>query len=763
MAEGVIFCLAYCVGLLGVSLLVHDSGWELLPGVFLSGLGLLGVGVVAAIALPRKWRLGPSAPVYLLAGLLALSATFYYWGRSPIPAIDDISRLLDRGEQAGAEQVIWGTVKDAPELTRSGRTRFWLQAKQVRPRDERGDYMGEPEAVSGNLYITIASDRADGVFPGQALRLGGNLYAPSRPKNPNGFDFKTFLADKETFAGFSADWLKPEDASQRPGLGLWRLRQRIAAAHQQGLGLSVGPLVSAMALGRRAVNLPYDIQDAFIQAGLAHTLAASGFHVSLVLGVMLGLFKGRNPKLQVAAGAIALVIYVGLTGAQPSVMRAALMGAGALIGLAVDRRVKPLGCLLMAVTILLMGQPHWIDSIGFRLSVAATFGLIVTVQPLTRWLDFLPSAMAPLLAVPVAAYLWTIPLQLYYFNTLSTYSILLNMAVTPLVMVISLGGIATGMIAAILPPLGSLLAWPLQWPSRLLIAIVQWSNQQPGSSLATGHLSLAQMVGLYGLFLLGWRQPWFQRRRWLVGCTAVMVAIGPLWLQTSTTFQATVLAAGRDPVLVAQDYHQTLLVNSGEAKTAFYTVNPFLKQAGKNRLDWAIALPHNSPDAWRTITAQTPVNQLYSAVDIPATADVKAVEPLKPGEPQTFGRFQLQSLGAENSILQLTLPEDHPWLLLLGLSIEAQKQLAKAATGLASEVLWWDGGPLADELLDVVQPQTAIASGYEVDDKTETVLSDRAIQLFITERDGAVLWTPTTGFEGYLRSRKHRRTPQGLL
>ena len=92
---------------------------------------------------------------------------------------------------------------------------------------------------------------------------------------------------------------------------LWQLRQRIVDAHQRWLGEPKGPVVSAMTLGRRAVNLPYEIQDAFIEAGLAHTLAASGFHVSLVLGLVLALLKSRLPKTQAIAGAIALLILLG--------------------------------------------------------------------------------------------------------------------------------------------------------------------------------------------------------------------------------------------------------------------------------------------------------------------------------------------------------------------------------------------------------------------------------------------------------------------
>jgi competence protein ComEC len=288
------------------------------------------------------------------------------------------------------------------------------------------------------------------------------------------------------------------------GWGLWQIRQRIVQAHIDGLGDDQGSLVSAMALGRRAVQVPYDLQDAFIQAGLAHTLAASGFHVSLVLGLVLGVLRWpviqvrlAHPGLaQLWIGSAVLGGYVLMTGAQPSVMRAALMGLGALVGLALERSVKPLGCLLLAVTLLLLWNPTWIDDIGFRLSVMATLGLMVSVQPLTDRLGWLPPTLASLLAVPLAAYFWTIPLSLYHFNTLTTYSVLINMVATPLVTVISLGGMISGLVALAIPALGSALASLLWLPTTLLVALVNGSIRLPSSTLTMGHIALWQLFGL---------------------------------------------------------------------------------------------------------------------------------------------------------------------------------------------------------------------------------------------------------------------------
>ncbi|MFQ4139160.1 ComEC/Rec2 family competence protein [Nodosilinea sp. PGN35] len=757
---------AYCAGLFWVSLWVRHLGLSLWVGVAVAGMGAIAAAGLAALVLSSRWRRGPTAALWLGAGAIALVAALNYGLRYPVPAALDISSLLAQGEAAGAEQIVWGQVEEMPRLTRSGRGQFWLNAHQVRRLDADANPLGAPGRVQGKLYVTVPAEQVEGMFPGQRVQVQGKLYAPALPKNPNAFNFRQYLASQGCFAGFAGQSVTAEKGQLPPRWALWRVRVRIARAHAAGLGIPEGPLVSAMALGRKAVNVPYDIQDAFIQAGMAHTLAASGFHVSLVLGVVLavmgqGAIAARLPnpvQAKVIAGSVALVVYVLITGGQPSVMRAALMGAGVLAGMALERSVKPLGCLLLAVTLLLLVNPTWIDDIGFRLSVMATFGLMVAVKPIAERLEWLPTTLAAVAAVPLAAYLWTIPLSLFYFNTLTTYSILLNMVTTPLVMVISLGGMVSGLAAAVWPWLGSSLAWLLWLPTHLLIALVRWEVGLPGSALATGHIALWQMVGLYGLYgLWGWGPTVWrsQRRRGLVALLTVGLALGPLLYRGATLSQVTVLAAGRDAVMVVQDGRSPLMVNSGTDKTAFYTVVPFLRQAGINQLASAIHGDDSDRDNWLTIAEKTPIRNFYGARDALAAAPaVKQFHPLTAGQVQPVNRQRVQYLQDGARGLRLNLLNRHPWLLLPRLSPEQQVPWVAAHPGLQSEVLWWHGEALAEEAIDAVRARVAIASAASIDETTEQRLRDRGVQVFCTERDGAITWNPRRGYRAYLAARQ---------
>ncbi len=748
----------YCAGLLLVSLLVRHLGLEPWPGAFLAGVMCLILGCVAAIAIPRWWRTGPWASLWLIAGTLGLAASLNYGWQYPVPNATDVSHRLERASNTGVQQEVWGVIQEMPRLTRSGQGQFWLKTDQIRGYSAEDLPLSSPEAVSGTLYVTVPAEEIEDVFPGQRVEVRGKLYAPSIPKNPNAFNFRQYLADHYSFAGFSGQWVNLERGSQPSRWALWRLRQRIAKAQESGLGTPAGPLISAMALGRKAVNVPFEVQDAFIRAGLAHTLAASGFHVSLVLGVVLGIMghpaiatRFLNPVLpKVIAGVVALAGYVLLTGGQPSVLRASLMGCGVLVGLAMERQVKPLGCLLLAVTILLLVNPLWIDNIGFNLSVMATLGLIVSVKPLTEWLEWLPTTLATVVAVPIAAYFWTIPLSLYYFNTLTTYSLLLNMVVTPLVLVLSLGGIFTGLVAAFSPGIGAMLAWVLWLPAQGLIWLVNWEVSLPGSSLATGHISLGQMFGLYGLYILGWQHPWFKRRRWLVGLLLLLLAMAPLWYGKVTQAKVTVLAAGNDAVLVVQNRHTSLLVNSGTEKTGFYTVVPFLKQAGINRIHDALDWEDSDGNNWETIGATAPIQNFWTrGQQVKHSAPIGQSHRLMSGQPISLGHQQVEWLSAESSVARLDLADGQRWLMAAGLTQEADLLLLHHPH-LPSEVLWWDGKALSRDFLAAVGPKAAIASAYSIHPATEQYLLQQGVEVYCTEKDGAVTWNQRQGYRAYL-------------
>jgi len=711
-----ILCLAFIAGLLSTAFV-----W--------GGYAVLSIGIVASVFIKRFWRGSPKPQVWLIAGIIGLLASLYFQARIPQPATNDISRLIENQQQVVTVQ---GKITSTPRLTRSQRGQFWLATSWL-----------EGSKVTGKVYVTVPLLQATGLYPGQRIAVTGVLYQPSIATNPGSFDFRAYLARESTFAGLSGRRVEVTEGQKTPKWGWWKIRQKIVRSQVRWLGSPEGSLVSSMVIGGKAVDLPYDIRDLFVQVGLAHALAASGFQTSLILGVMLALLRQFSLVLQVSFTGGALLLFLGLTGMQPSVLRAVVMGFAVLIAIGTKRKVKPLGSLLFAATLLLLFNPLWIWDLGFQLSFLATLGLLVTVPPLVKRLDWLPVAIATLIAVPLAATLWTLPLQLQVFGVVPLYSLVVNVLSTPLISVISIGGIISAIASIIYPLAGSALAWLLYYPTHFLIGLIGFFAQLPGNSIAVGRISVLQLLMVYGLIILAWLQPWWQKRSWLVGIIAMGIILIPIWHSQATVFRATVLATASEPVLVIQDQGKVVLVNSGDLNTVRFTVLPFLQQQGINQIEWAIATDsETSHRSWEEINRRLPVKNFYTSTSsterTPALVSVwRSERTLIAGDT----KIQINDDG-----LQLQIKEQ-TWLLLTNVGSDEQKQLVSVKKLPDAQVLWWSGEALAEEILAAVKPEVAIASAIDLNADTLSLLDRNKIQLLWTGRDGAIQWTPKEKFE----------------
>ncbi len=515
-----------------------------------------------------------------------------------------------------------------------------------------------------------------------------------------------------------------------------------------------------MVLGNKAVDLVGDIRDRFIAAGLAHVFAASGFQVSLLLGVALKLTNRLSSKLQLVVGLGTIFTYLGLTGLQASVLRAGLMGSGVVIAIALDTKVKPLGSLLLAATIILLFDPLLIGDVGFQLSFLATLGLIVTSPALQARLDWLPPAIATSITVPLAASIWVLPLLSYVFNSLATYSILVNIISTPLITVISLGGMISAIAALLIPMVGSAIAWTLYYPTWWLIEITKFFTNLPGSSWAVGQISLGALLAIYGLFCLVWLNQWWQRRWWLVLWFAVAFVVVPIGYNRLNLLQVTVLAAKQEQIVVVQDRGKVILINSGKDNTAKYSVLPFLAQQGINHIDYAIALDSqsNSKAEWLEINAAVPIRYFVNSLPLQVVPDFKSIKKQSADQDINLKSSQI-AIDSQRSILQLTINK-HTWLILARSDRHAQnikEYIQQQNIPSKPLVLLTSENTLPPELLKMLQPEIAIGKNHEIK-KYIAKQASQQIEIYTTQENGAIRWTPQEGFKTMLETSQRNNT-----
>lgn len=741
--NGAIFCLAWIVGLLSTS---QSWGWMVLLGMGLGLMGLRWISLRYPWPMLYPWRRGPSVKVWLLALGIALIASGYLYVRIPSPGRQDISRVIQQNGAEGQVRVT-GVVESMPRLTRSQKVQMQVKVLKLRPNPKL-------KSVRGLLYVTLPHEQGKDLHPGQRVAISGYLYKPRRSSVPHGFDFENYLTRSGIFAGLRG---KTVTIQQSGGTwGGWALRQRIVRSHAQFLGEDKGALVSAMVLGHRTVDLSFDLRNRFVQVGLAHALAASGFQVSIILSGLLKVTENASPRIQILAGLGGLMLFGVLSGFEPSVSRAVLMGMASLGAVATDRKLNSVGVLLMVAAVLLFLQPLWIWDLGFQLSFLATLGLIVTVPPLTQKLDWLPPVFASLLAVPIAAMLWTLPLQLFQFGIAPLYGLLANVCVTPLLILLTLGGFCSGLVAIFWPWLGSLLAWSLALPAQGLIWLVTQISQLPGTSLTLGTISIWQLVVLYGLLVSVWLLPIWKQRLPLLMALAVGVIILPVWHMQTHRFQITIFDRASPPMMVAQQPGATLVLNSGDRNTASQTLVPFLQRQGITQVDLALAtdLWPRWQSGWPALLQRMPVEMLapISLSNISTFMGLMKQSPMQPdqfrvlqvGERLTQNQIDVMVWRHQPTVLQFTV-DQALWLVVAGQSQGLVPWLQTAEVA-SPQVLWWST-KLDSEVIRALAPQVLILTSQTVDPQILMQLQDEIPQVYWTPRDGAVQWTRDRGFE----------------
>jgi competence protein ComEC len=733
---GIILCFSYIVGLLFTGIFsspVHGFLRQQWAGFFIF---ITIATILVTVFLPRFWHFSPQRIWLFSSGVIVLFAIVYFHLRLPHQSFNDVSYQLSKFEDNFSPLVqVTGEVITNPKLTRKNKIKFVLKAKSFNLSSQT------TEKVTGKLYVTVPLLQATGLYPSQKVTLTGKLYQPSTVVNPGGFDFQAYLFRQGIFAGFTANELKINQEGNALDWGLWQLRNRIIRTHLRYLKVPLGNTLSSIVLGGRAVDLPYEIQDLFIRIGLIHVLSVSGFHVSLWLGSILFLSKHFSQKIQLIIGFFSLLIYPLFTGFYPSVLRASLMGFAVLIGMISDRRVNSFGSLLLAATILLLINPLWIWDLGFQLSFLATLGLISLLPAITTRLDWLPPNLAGLIAVPLAASIWVLPLQCYTFYTIPLYGVIVNMIVTPLVIIISLGGMISALMGIFFPLGGSAIAFLLSYPLLILIKIGEIFAILPGSFFATGKISLAALLFCYFLFIAIWLIPWCQKHWQLVSLFLLMAVIIPIVINKINLNQVTVLATNKEPIMIIQNQGKITLINPEDRDTFEYNLLPFLAHQGINKIDSLILFNANqeSRDNWLLNFQNISTSKVF------LTANSNK-DNLQLDKNSSISDNQIKLISQKPPILDLEIFSKN-WLLLLE---KLPQQVNINLKNLKTDILLWSGVDFNSDWLNTLKPQVAIAFKYAISPTLKRQLEKHQIKVYSTKNDGAIQYQPKRGFQSYI-------------
>ncbi|TGH20688.1 MAG: hypothetical protein ERJ68_06485 [Aphanocapsa feldmannii 277cI] len=310
--------------------------------------------------------------------------------------------------------------------------------------------------TAGRVLLRFPCDAA--LASGDGLMVsGGRWQRVSEGVTP------LLTSPRERFARRGIHWqvraerVAPVAVSISPAL---RLRRHLQQRFNQWVSPPADQLLTSLLMGRRQSDLPSQLLQGVAALGLSHVVAASGYHLSILLAAGLVLLGGmprqhaarrRGWRLLLAGVAVGS-LFLALAGAQASVVRALAMAAMALWARSRRRRARSLLVLWMVLLVMLLLRPRWGLDLGFQFSALATLGLLLGAPRLQNWLGrWLPDRLAAALAVPLAANLFTLPLQLSSAGVIPWLAIPANLLLLP-------------WFALLWPSCPWVHCWPGPWP-----------------------------------------------------------------------------------------------------------------------------------------------------------------------------------------------------------------------------------------------------------------------------------------------------------
>ena len=178
-----------------------------------------------------------------------------------------------------------------------------------------------------------------------------------------------------------------------------------------------------------------------------HVIAISGLHLGLIYWLLVVLTGFLNKTKWLALLRLlfilsALWIFSFLAGAQPSVLRSAVMFSFLAAAAVFSRQTQIYNTLALSAFVLLCIDPYWLWDVGFQLSYAAVLSIVLYFRHIYNWFYFpnkLLDLVWKLMAVTLSAQILTLPVSVYHFHQFPLLFLLTNVLAVPLSSLILLG------------------------------------------------------------------------------------------------------------------------------------------------------------------------------------------------------------------------------------------------------------------------------------------------------------------------------------
>lgn len=388
----------------------------------------------------------------LLIGVFFCAAAFGIWRA-------DIARPDMRLESSvGSVVLLEGEIIDEPAEKPSG-MRFTLDA--------------------GGVSVLVTAKKAPSLRYGDMLAVTGTLEKPENFETDLGteFDYVSYLYKDDILYVMK----KATVSVVSHGHGSWVMTRLLSVKRWiiGGFG-KVFPsdeadLLAGLNLGEKG-DISGEFRNELVTTGTIHIIALSGYNVSIIAGALRAFLAdalGLAPRIAAFSGAFGIVLFVLMTGAQSSAVRAGIMALVSILARSSGRTYDAFRALMAAGFLMVLYDPKYlVYDVSFQLSFLATLGIVFVTPLLDRAFVRVPKNILwviPLreaLSVTLGAQLGVLPFILYTMGTLSFISLPANIVVLPAVPL----AMGFGLLAGFIGSFSTILAYPIALATHALLS-----------------------------------------------------------------------------------------------------------------------------------------------------------------------------------------------------------------------------------------------------------------------------------------------------
>lgn len=372
---------------------------------------------------------------------------------------------------------------------------------------ENLNFRGEDYEIDQNILVSTE------LFPeysyGDRIRVEGKLETPENFITDIGkeFDYKSYLKKDSIFytVSFAEVIVLGQDEGSRLKSGVLSIKHKFLESIKSVIPEPESALLGGLLLGAKQ-SLGEKLQQSFVDTGLVHIVVLSGYNITIIAESLIKALSIISVSTGIYFGGFAIILFIIMTGAGATIVRAGIMALLALLARITGRTSDITRALLLTAGIMVFENPYILFfDISFQLSFLATLGLIYVSPVFFKWFKFIPErfGLREIISATIGVQAFVLPFIIYKMGNLSLVAPFTNTLVLPFVPITMFFGFLTGMFGFI----SQILAAPFGFIAYALlkfeIFIVELFSSLPFATINIAYIPFVVVLVIY--LVIGWK------------------------------------------------------------------------------------------------------------------------------------------------------------------------------------------------------------------------------------------------------------------